>query len=290
VGVWLHGELWWVDLLKKRTHGIDLLSKFDDPYAGGQAVIIECKNRQMQSITAASVNEWTKELINNVECAQSAIELSSTGIDASVLSTGLLLIHANDGAYDESKIDGILKGIALPARRNPINVFVATNREINMWTSLFRLINNSFASGELSFVYPSINGHSKVHSKTIPINALYSKFLFAEYKYDKTFEDGSRKGTEAKTSHIMFSFDDISSDSFRYMWSMFKYFQMQGADDYVFCFYPRKAIDTQLLTKENFISAILRDQNGAGITESDKIKVGVIKIDNRMLSPVDTLG
>ena len=32
----------------KRTHGIDLLCKYDDPYYGGQAVIIECKNYQIK--------------------------------------------------------------------------------------------------------------------------------------------------------------------------------------------------------------------------------------------------
>lgn len=54
---------------KKKTHGIDLLCKFTNPYiAGNQGIVVECKNRQMGSITRATIEEWVKELINNIEC------------------------------------------------------------------------------------------------------------------------------------------------------------------------------------------------------------------------------
>ena len=49
---------------KKKTHGIDLLCKFTNPYiAGNQGIVVECKNRQMGSITRATIEEWVKELI-----------------------------------------------------------------------------------------------------------------------------------------------------------------------------------------------------------------------------------
>lgn len=82
---------------KKKTHGIDLLCKFNNPYStGNQGIIIECKNRQMSSITQATIEEWVKELINNIECAQSAPELADVDLANTTLNTGLLLIHAND--------------------------------------------------------------------------------------------------------------------------------------------------------------------------------------------------
>lgn len=224
-----------------------------------QAVLIECKNRQMQSITASSVKEWVQEIINNVECTQSATELKDANIDTSVLSTGLLIIHANDSTHSDYQIDDILKGLSAPNRRNPINIFIATNRELSMWTSMFQFIENTFSTGDFMFVYPSINNMGKEHLKHISINSLYSKYVFAQHKYPHEYVDGNRKITETKESNIMFSFDDISMDSFRYMWSMFKYYQMQGSNDYKFCFYPRKSADTQLLTKENFINAIIQD-------------------------------
>ena len=87
-------------------------------------------------------------------------------------------------------------------------------------------------------------------------------------------------------SSVMFSFDDVSLDSYRYMWSMFKSFQMEGTDSYIFYFYPRKTEDTQMLTVENFLSAI--EQDGK-ITDSTKSKIQIKVLDNRSLSPVDTL-
>ncbi|GHV44305.1 hypothetical protein FACS189492_0420 [Clostridia bacterium] len=270
----------------KLTHGIDLLCKFDDPYSRtGQAVVIECKNWQMQSINATSVGEWVMELINNIDCAQSAPELQNVGVDTSVLATGLLLIHAND-RYDEKKMETILQGISAPNRRMPINVFIATNREIYMWTSLFNEIDRTFKDSDFDFVYPSINESSKVISKHIPINALFSRFLFAQHTYAIDFNDGNRKGTEQKSESVLFSFDDISLDSFRYIWSMFKYYQMEGTNSYIFYFYPRKSEDVQLITAENFINAIAQDD--ADISDITKSKIQVKILDNRELSPVDT--
>ena len=53
---------------KKKTHGIDLLCKFTNPYiAGNQGIVVECKNRQMGSITRATIEEWVKELIFSLQ-------------------------------------------------------------------------------------------------------------------------------------------------------------------------------------------------------------------------------
>ena len=271
----------------KKTHGIDLLCKYFDPYINSHsAVIIECKNRQMNSITAHSVNEWLSELINNIECAQSAPELKASNVDAYILSTGLLIIHANDDKYDEQQIDKILRGISVQSRRNPINIFIASNREINMWSSLFLAIKNDFTHDGFDYLYPSIDGYSKILSKHVTINSLFSKFIFAHHKCEVDYKDDKVKGKKEEMSSVLFSFDDVSADSFRYLWSMFKAFQMEGSDYYIFYFYPRKTEDVQMLTSENFLGAI--EQNGK-ITESTKKKINVKILDNRSLSPVYTI-
>ena len=116
---------------KKQTHGIDLLCKFDNPYMSTQqGVIVECKNRQMKSITESKIEEWVKELINNIECSQSAPELSDIDLTNTTLNTGLLLIHAND-CFDSSKFYGYLSNLQIANRRNPINIFIAGNDKIN---------------------------------------------------------------------------------------------------------------------------------------------------------------
>lgn len=116
---------------------------------------MECKNRQMGSITRATIEEWVKELINNIECAQSAPELVDVDLRNTTLNTGLLLIHAND-KFDQQKFYDHLSKISFPNRRNPINIFIAANDRIAQWTSLFAKVKTSYNNG-FSFIYPSIN-------------------------------------------------------------------------------------------------------------------------------------
>ena len=59
----------------KQTHGLDLLMNFYNPYLDGmQGIVVECKNRQMKSITQSEIDKWLSEFINAIECAQSASE------------------------------------------------------------------------------------------------------------------------------------------------------------------------------------------------------------------------
>ena len=272
---------------KKRTHGIDLLCKFNNPYiATQQGVIIECKNRQMKSITESAIEEWVKELINNIECSQSAPELSDIDLANTTLNTGLLLIHAND-CFDSSKFYGYLNNLHIANRRNPINIFIAGNDRINLWTSLFAKIQNSY-NKDFMFLYPSINGFSKSKQKTLTIDGMYSRYLFAQstgVAHEKFGNSGSYE--RPFEQNIMFFLDDITVENFKYAWSMFKHYQLQGADKYIFVFYPRKKGDVEFV-KENFI-ATLKSGN-MPIVESEIKKIELDFIDNRSLSPIEVGG
>lgn len=271
---------------KKRTHGIDLLCSFSNPYISGkQGIIVECKNRQMKSITKSEIETWITELINNIECAQSAPELTSIDLTDTTLNTGLLLIHAND-SFDKDKFYGYIKNIKIPNRRNPINVFVATNDSISRWKDMLLKVKTSYGNN-FSFIYPSINESSKVTQNTLTINGMFSKYLFAQSTYTITRNYTGNQYEEPHTQHIMFFFDEINTDSFRYAWSMFKYYQMQGVDKYVFCFYPQKQGDVDLV-KESFISTLKSGSNP--ISESEAGKIDIAFIDNRNLSPIETGG
>lgn len=271
---------------KKRTHGIDLLCKFTNPYiAGSQGIIIECKNRQMVSITQANIEEWAKELINNIECAQSAPELANIDLANTTLNTGLLLIHIND-KFDPQKFYGYLSKITFPNRRNPINIFIAANDRISQWTSLFTKIKTSYNDG-FSFIYPSINESSKVSQKFLTINGMYSKYLFGKSTYTVQRDYGGNVYAEPHTQNMLFFFDELTVDNFRYAWSMFKYYQLQGVDKYVFLFYPRKNGDVDFV-KENFISTLKSGETP--IEDSEAAKIAIDFIDNRYLSPIETGG
>lgn len=271
---------------KKRTHGIDLLCKFTNPYViGNQAVIVECKNRQMASITQASIEEWVKELINNIECAQSAPELEDVDLKNTTLNTGLLLIHAND-SFDTQKFYDYLSKITVPNRRNPINIFVAANDRIAQWTSLFNKISTSYNNG-FSFIYPSINESNKACQTALTINGLFSKYLLGKSTYMVKKNNAGNTYDEPHTQNMLFFFDEVTVDNFKYAWSMFKYYQLQGTEKYVFLFYPRKNGDADFV-KETFMKALKSGDTPIEDSEAEKIEIDFIH--NRYLSPIETGG
>lgn len=266
----------------KRTHGIDIMLKFFDPYSNGmQGIIVECKNRQMKSITQTEIDKWVNELISNIECAQSAPELSDVQFGDASLNTGLLLIHAND-KFDPVIFNGYLKKLTIHNRRNPINIYIANNDQINMWKSLLDKIAIGYSNNNFHFVYPSVNNSSKELTSYLTINSLYSKYIFAQNTYG--IDNGTPFPTPCAQS-IMFIFDDITTATFQYLWSMFKYYQLEGTDEYVFIFYPRKPSDSQYV-KENFISTLRSIDNPIDAQTAHKIKIDFL--DNRALSPIDT--
>ena len=269
---------------KKKTHGIDLLCKVNNPYLNGnQGIIIECKNRQMQSINKPNIEDWVRELINNIECSQSTNELEDIDLsDVKTLNTGLLLIHANDG-WDEEKFYGYLSGLSISGRRNPINVFIAGNDKINLWTSLFAKISKDYRDS-FAFIYPSLNEYSKKIQNSLTINALFSKYLFAESTYSVQQNNGAGQYFEPHRQTIMFFFDEITPDNFKYAWSMFKHYQLQGSDKYVFVFYPRKKGDVDYV-RERLIPAIR--EGDPNISEEEIRKINYDFLDNRSLSPVE---
>ena len=58
---------------EKRTHGIDILQSFYNPFsARKEAVIIECKNHQWKDFIPSNLNQWIEELLNTMECASTA--------------------------------------------------------------------------------------------------------------------------------------------------------------------------------------------------------------------------
>ena len=271
---------------KKHTHGLDILMNFYNPYLGSkQGVVIECKNRQMESITQKEIDKWLIELINAVECAQSAPELKDIKTNDMNLNTGLLLIHAND-IFKKNLFNKYLSNLTVTTRRNPINIFIAGNEEINKWNSLRDKIEKDY-SDKFQFIYPSIEGSNMESGKYITINQLYSKYVFAQdITETKQIEDGIEYYFP-QTKKILISFDEISTDSFKYMWSMFKSFQFQDAKELVFIFYPQKKDDVEFV-KDNFIKTLYQVTPPIKLEIENKIKIDFM--DNRNVSPVDMGG
>lgn len=270
----------------KQTHGLDLLMNFKNPYLGcNQGIVVECKNRQMKTINQSEVDKWLQELINTIECAQSAPELQYLEMGYTNLNTGLLLIHAND-LFDANKFKKYLCNLKVPSRRNPINIFIAGNEEINLWNSLRNKIEKDYTK-EFKYIYPSIEGSNMEMGKYITINQLYSKYIFGQ---DVAYIQQDKSGVAYPMPvirKIMISLDDISIGNFKYMWSMFKALQFQDAEELVFVFYPRRNGDIEFV-KENFIKTLY--QIPQPITKDIERKIKLDFMDNRNLSPIETEG
>lgn len=268
----------------KETHGIDLLMDFYNPYLNGrQGIVVECKNRQMKSINKSEIGIWVNELINEIECAQRTKELSDVDLNNTALFTGLLLIHAND-EFREDLYKKYISNIKVAKRKNPINILIAGNREIERWNALIEYINSNY-NETFEFVYPSINGSNMLRAKHITINNLYSKYVFAQSATIIEKEKNGYKSTEPQVKKTMFIFDEICKETFKYAWSMFKYYQFQDADKLEFVFYPRKKDDVKFVENE-FIKTLNSGKDALNKELLDKICIGFI--DNRQLSPVDS--
>ncbi len=274
---------------EKQTHGLDLVMDFENPYLKKrQGVIIECKNRQMKSITSEEIQKWINELIYSIECAGSAKELAHIGLNSCSLNTGLLLIHANDGMFNKEKFYNYLMKCFVKSRRRAINIFVAGNDMINQWTSLIEKLGRDYnQENHFAYVCPSIDGSNMAKNQFLTIDQLFSKYILAENIVANSITSGGTPWALPKKQKIMLSFDTISKESFEYMWSMYKTFQFQDADEFVFLFYPRKKDDKEFVNSY-FIDTLKK--NNISIDKEMEKKIVVDFIDNRELSPVDTKG
>lgn len=267
----------------KRTHGLDILCSFYDPYLScKQGVIIECKNRQMKSINQSTVDAWILELENSIECAHAAPELEPY-LPQMEISTGLLLIHAND-EFNRELFAQYLRNARVKLKRNKTSIYIASNDEIDRWDSLITYTNS--LGDKFRFHYPSINESNIINDKQITLNYLFSKYVLAETVEYETEMRNDLPMEVPKRRRIMFIFDKPSIEAFRYAWSMSKHFQFYSSADRVsYVFYPNSPADVKFI-KDNFFSSI---SNGIDHPMSDDVR-SMCDIDfltNRHLSPVD---
>lgn len=268
----------------KQTHGIDIMMNYANPYQNAkQGIIVECKNRQMKSITQAEMDKWVAELIGTIECAQGSSDLADLALDGTNIFTGLLLIHADD-EYKAHLFNKYRSNLKVPSKRNPINIFVAGNEDIDRWNALLDFVEREY-NDKFSFVYQSIEGSNMVQGRYLTINALYSKYVFAQQiTYSEQMKDNMPYSLPMMKK-ILFVFDEISTETFQYLWSLFKYYQSQNAEIFEFVFYPRKTGDVEFV-KANFVNTLY--QISQPIDKDIEKKISLKFLDNRSLSPVDS--
>lgn len=263
---------------KARTHGVDLYHSYFDPYIGKKiGVITECKNYAWKSINPSNLQKWFDQLLWTIECAQMSEELKEINEQCDGVNTGVLFVHTNDGCYDEAKFREYLSEIQYKSKRSTINIFVVGNKEIEKWDSMFEYIEKN--GDKFKFYYPSILGSSLEKLNHVSLYQLFSSFIFAVNETKRESEFNGQVIYRTVTQMIVFSFDEISETSFQYICDMFKELQLEGADEYIFAFYPESKSDVKLI-KEKFKK--YSDEE----LKADKVQYVIL--DNRNLSPIDT--
>lgn len=267
----------------KQTHGIDLLFSLFDPYLKlRQGIIVECKNRQMQSINQTEINKWIQELQNSIECAHGAPELEHM-LSQVELSTGLLLIHAND-SFNGELFAKYLRNAKMKLKRNKMSIYVASNDEIDRWQSLITYIKT--LGEDFRFHYPSINESNIENNKQITLNYLFSRYIFAETIEYKSQTMYGKQAMIPVRRRIVFIFDKPSIESFRYVWSMSKHFQFNNGEDQItYAFYPSTPENIKF-TKDNFFNSIMNDIDHP-MTAEIRAKSNIEFLRNRHISPVE---
>lgn len=267
----------------KTTHGMDIFHNYYDPYKEMKiGVITECKNYQWESINPSNLQKWFNQLIDTIECAQCSEQLEEYNSKCDVINTGILLVHANDDKYDEIKFREYLSKLKYPSKRNPINIFIAGNKDIEKWDSMFTYIEQNFnyEKNKFQFYNPSILSSGLRKYSYITLLQLYSSYIFAQNKTDKIERTSRGESTYQINQQIMFSFDKVSVNSFQYICDMFKELQLENLDEYIFCFYPEAKEDIEIINQKFMNCAI--DAFG----KDNKEKIKVVILDNRRLSPV----
>ena len=273
----------------KQTHGVDLLHLVDDPYLGRTiGVITECKNRQWSGIPLSTIQQWLGELVNTIECTKNSNEIKELDICSANINTGILLINCNDGKFEKDKFYEYLSKLTISNKRDPINIYISGNDRIEQWHALRKKIEEyrfKYKQGSFKLVYPSIDNSKRSEEDYIVVTHLFSKYIFAVHNYyiGENSHNPGMPNMIARRRYVIFSFDKHTKESFKYLCSMFKYFQFEEGQEYLFCFYPNSADDIEYIN--NNFKKSLRNINGKEILDENKINIDFLE--NISINPVD---
>lgn len=214
----------------KRTHGIDLLFGFYNPFKKrNEAVIVECKNRQWSNYTTANLDLWIEELVNTVECAPNDSNVLQL-LGDHTLTTGILMFHSSDDDYDAEKAQKVLKSIKTPTRRQPTILYVADPSKLEKIVSVndsIEKFKNNTAIDNFRIVYPIINHSDWQGTSVITPEYLFSDYIIFDYK--ESFSIGSTSTKINKKG--IFCFDKINKNSLTYLKDLIKKFQLEAYGD-----------------------------------------------------------
>lgn len=212
---------------EKRTHGIDLLNSFYNPFtARKEAVIIECKNHLWKDFIPSNLNIWIEELLNTIECAGTSPSIINY-LNETTLTTGILLFNSSDNLYNYERAQETLSKITIPRRRTPTMLYLADTIMLEKWFSLNTEISRIKTTNEnnnFGIIYPSIGGSQWDRQPIITPSYLFSDYILSVYT--KTI--GNENVTEKVDVKAIFCFDTVTDDSMMYLLDMINDLQFEA--------------------------------------------------------------
>ncbi|KFC30857.1 hypothetical protein [Bacillus subtilis] len=217
---------------RKNPHGIDLLLSYFDPYKIEEnTVLVESKNRNWAGITTSTLQEFVTQISNTVECARTSSPLIQD-LKCSVINDGLLMVWCNEtNKYDADKFKEYVRNLKIKKRKKPLNIYIASNKEILRWCSIIQKIEDIKKNyTDFNFFYPSdyFSGGKATtrRQKQLNLSHMFSDYIFAKGEQSVVVHRGTR--TE-DVNHIFF-FAEPTMDELEFMDNCITRYQFEDAD------------------------------------------------------------
>lgn len=215
---------------KKRSHGLDAVFSYYDPFLATEVgVIVETKYYAWSNITSSSLQDWVDRLAETLECAPYSSQFTEMfNRDGIAFKTGLLLVWCNTPDYDVSEFRGYLKSLHIRRKSANLRVFVASNFEICRWWSLLKWIGNLRREyNDFKFFYPSVDGSTLQKTDSITLESLYSSYIFAKGKREQ--QVSSKTKEEVETAFVFLT-ENVSYEALELAYKVAKTFQLEECD------------------------------------------------------------
>lgn len=249
------------------SHGVDGYMTYEDPYSKAQrGVLIESKSRKWSSWNKGTLSDAADQALETVECVPNSDKFQEVfnGANARAVNTAILGAYTNQGNYSREKFSGYTDGLEISKKgRGPFPVLILDNYDLNRLASLhaeFTSLKQRFndENDAIGFYYPSLSDSISERTHVVAIEYILSDYLFAKLKTS----EGSGRERTPRDINMVFTFDDISHESLRFLLQSLYTYQLLDSDEVWVYYYGRdedgEDLDTRTIV-DGFIKNVIPD-------------------------------
>ena len=203
------------------THGVDSVFYYQDPLSRvNQGVVVDAKTYAWKNCPTSVIQGWVDDLIESVEHLPQAVDFQEkfSPPQSTRFVSGLVVLWVNDTEnYNVDKLALRLRGISLPRKRSPIHVFFISNRDILRLCAIvdeMQKLRDQQQNRDVTFFYPHRTDNDIIHCDVLPIEYIFSKYIFATLKTTREAEGGVNIPVE---ENRVFYIGDLDRESLEFM-------------------------------------------------------------------------